>query len=343
MTPVVVVVAEVSWRSSPQIFMSGCLCFGGGVLLATVFLHLLPETRASFDHASALGYMPEMQYPYTELSVCLGFFFVYVVEEAVHYCLSMGQGHHHSHLENLHSHPNHNHKAGVHETQLDDPSLEKFLPETESSDGDKAAAAAGKDTKVATFRAVMVVVALSLHSVMEGLALGLMHTNKDVWVLFAALSAHKLIIAFCMGMELLTVGVTRPAFFTSLTIFSIASPLGGMVGTLVISYTTQTNAVGVLVPTVLHGLSAGTLLYVTFCEILERERSNSENQTVKLMGLLGGFLLMAVLQVIDVLYAPEDPMLSSHEESGAASLLLSTPYPILDLNPSPGPVTQPAF
>lgn len=336
----VVVWVEASWQSSPQIFMSGCLCFGGGVLLATVFLHLLPETRASFEHAGNLGYLPRMPYPFTELSVCLGFFFVYVVEEAVHRCLSIGHGHsHHSPLENLHQHQNH--KSGVNETHVDDPSLEKFLDEGESGSGEVAVVAAtGKETKMATFRAVMVVVALSLHSVMEGLALGLMHTNKDVWVLFAALCAHKLIIAFCMGMELLTVGVTRPAFFISLSIFSIASPLGGLAGTLVVSLTSQTNAVGVLVPTVLHGLSAGTLLYVTFCEILERERGNPENPTVKLLGLLGGFLLMAVLQVIDVLFAPEDPMMNAPGDP-ISPALFSTPYPAYD--PVPAPYTPAAF
>ena len=30
-------------------FMAGLMCFGGGVLLATVFIHMLPEVRESLD------------------------------------------------------------------------------------------------------------------------------------------------------------------------------------------------------------------------------------------------------------------------------------------------------
>ena len=32
--------------------MSGMLCVGGGVLLATVFVHMLPEVRESLENSS---------------------------------------------------------------------------------------------------------------------------------------------------------------------------------------------------------------------------------------------------------------------------------------------------
>ncbi|MPC83732.1 Zinc transporter ZIP1 [Portunus trituberculatus] len=321
-------------------FMSGCLCFGGGVLLATVFLHLLPETRDSFHKAATEGFIPDMAYPMTELVVCLGFFFVYVVEEVVHSCLGRGagdgghsHGHGHSHLGPLQadSAPSPA-RPRVKETAIDgdDATLEKFLPEEEEGAA-VAVTAAAAEGKVATLRAVMVVVALSLHSIMEGLALGLVHSNKEVWMLFGALSAHKLIIAFCMAMELLSTDVSRVAFFVSLTIFSVASPLGGLAGTLLVSLTTQTTAAGLLVPTVLHGLSAGTLLYVTFCEILERERGDPNNPTVKMLGLVGGFLLMAGLQVLDIMYAPQ-------EDAGLPSdpcSVLASPLPAYSPEPVP--------
>ena len=342
---------EVMSVASPQMFMSGCLCFGGGVLLATVFLHLLPETRVSFERATKKGFLPPMPYPLTELVVCLGFFFVYIVEEVVHSCVGHGGGgddhgdhNHHSHLGNLPSDPAHA-KPKVKETDIDadEDSLDKFLPQGEAADVE--AKAAGAVAKMAMLRAVMVVVALSLHSIMEGLALGLVHSNKEVWMLFGALSAHKLIIAFCMAMELLSTGVSRLAFFISLTIFSVASPLGGLAGTLVVSLTSEDTAMGALVPTVLHGLSAGTLLYVTFCEILERERASPQHSITKMLGLLGGFLLMAGLQVLDELFAPKEegePDIAVTTTAAAAaaaapasSVLLSTVIPVY--NPEPAP------
>ena len=34
------------------------LCVGAGVLLSTVFIHMIPETRESLDIAAELGYLP---------------------------------------------------------------------------------------------------------------------------------------------------------------------------------------------------------------------------------------------------------------------------------------------
>ena len=35
--------------------MSGMLCVGGGVLLATVFIHMIPEVRESLETAKKLN------------------------------------------------------------------------------------------------------------------------------------------------------------------------------------------------------------------------------------------------------------------------------------------------
>jgi hypothetical protein len=34
------------------------LCVGAGVLLSTVFIHMIPETRESLEAAAKLGYLP---------------------------------------------------------------------------------------------------------------------------------------------------------------------------------------------------------------------------------------------------------------------------------------------
>ena len=53
------------------------LCFGGGVLLATTMIHLLPEISHNLEEAAErleLEFLPE-------LVVCAGFFLIYLVEE----------------------------------------------------------------------------------------------------------------------------------------------------------------------------------------------------------------------------------------------------------------------
>lgn len=42
-------------RRRRERFISGLLCFGSGVLIATVFIHMIPETREGFSRAKKLG------------------------------------------------------------------------------------------------------------------------------------------------------------------------------------------------------------------------------------------------------------------------------------------------
>ena len=87
--------------------MAGVLCVGGGFLLATVFVHMIPEVRDTLttamdkikgdddhdhdhhdhDHEEEHGHEEEHHhdhYPYAELLVCLGFFTIFVLEAVVH-------------------------------------------------------------------------------------------------------------------------------------------------------------------------------------------------------------------------------------------------------------------
>lgn len=286
------------------------------MLLATVFLHLLPETRYYLHLATSHGYLPNVPYPLGELIICAGFFFIYIIEEVVHSCLHNGQAHHlHSPIppqqkDSLAMTANVTYETkGKMPSYDDDHSRDKFMDSEDDPDvGEIMGSSPALDKGLSLMRAVVVVVALSVHSIMEGMALGLVHQQNDVWMLFAALSAHKLIIAFCVSMELIEVGVSMAAFFASMIIFSLASPVGGIIGTLVVSLTTETTATGVLLPTFLQGLSAGTILYVTFCEVLERERARPGSGIVRMLSFLGGFVLMAALQVLDT-YVSEDSAL----------------------------------
>ena len=47
----------------------------------------------------------------------------------------------------------------------------------------------------------MVVLAISLHAIFEGIAMGTLGKASVVWYLCFAIAAHKFIIAFCVGMQ----------------------------------------------------------------------------------------------------------------------------------------------
>ena len=120
------------------------------------------------------------------------------------------------------------------------------------------------------------VLALSFHSVFEGLAIGLEPTSEDVLLLFAgkiilkqflghilgftlifhnhsfnqisfysflAIASHKYIIAFCVGLELHNANTPLRLYSTYMLIFSLMSPLGVGIGIGITSATsTQSTA-----------------------------------------------------------------------------------------------------
>ncbi|XP_068200350.1 zinc transporter ZIP1-like [Palaemon carinicauda] len=299
-----------------QAALSACLCFGGGVLLATVFLHLIPEARLLTQRALDNHFLPHTNYPIAELIVCGGFFLIYIIEHIVHTCSAHN---HHSPkkektkgssspdiIENEHVPL----KPIANESNEDDlmnkKSQQNTTTLTDAENGSSGSPVAQDEEKpvdtkegLPTLKAMIFVVAFSFHSIMEGLALGLVNSSRDVWFLFAALLAHKIVIAFCMAMELLEVGVTLIGFLASMIIFSLASPIGGLLGTLIVSFATNNSPAGFVTTTILQGISAGTILYVTFCEVLERERSKEDGGTTRTISLILGFCAMAVLQIFD--------------------------------------------
>jgi zinc transporter 1/2/3 len=61
---------------------------------------------------------------------------------------------------------------------------------------------------MAAVRTFFVVSALSFHSVIEGLALTLEKDTTGIWMSFGAVAMHKFVIAFSVGVELVTAKVS---------------------------------------------------------------------------------------------------------------------------------------
>ncbi|CAL4058574.1 unnamed protein product [Meganyctiphanes norvegica] len=294
-----------------QKILSGCLCFGAGVLLATVFLHLMPEAQIEIEKAIEDGFMADTDFPVAYVIVCCGFFLVYLVEEVVHHFIP----HEHSSpnmfsdmsLDSVKDNNGNDNTAHTSElaTGVDNSAFESnnnlirrkssfFVDEIE--DHRQGGLMKGDSTSV--MRAITIIVALSFHSLMEGLAIGLEEHSGDLWLLVGVVCAHKLVVGFSLGMELLQEGLKKTAFLASMITFSLSSPLGGTIGAIIIGTADKETAAGVLIPTVLNALAGGCILFVTFCEVLERERSRPHGHLVRILSLMAGFALMCGLECI---------------------------------------------
>ena len=112
------------------------------------------------------------------------------------------------------------------------------------------------------------IVAFSVHNLFEGMAVGLEESVSGVWQLFAAVIVHTVAIIFCIGTDMVVSGTKRWRMVAYMILVSAVTPAGVVLG-IVLAHSASTHN---LLIGVMQGLAAGTLLYITFFEVLEKER-----------------------------------------------------------------------
>lgn len=290
-----------------SLVVSVLLSFGGGALLCTTFQHLVPEINETIHALTASGHMPELSFSLGEFLMCAGFFIIYLVEELVHVYLHRHERKvHQAKLDELEvaggaimrgTHARESiilrkkasdiRNGSISTADLISNDLENQKRGISVSDHEPAVVPSQNphdhhmhhhippidvDGKlVSSIRGLLIVLALSVHELFEGLAVGLESSAGTVWYMFGAVAAHKYVIAFCVGVELI---VARTQFWLAIAyifIYSVVSPLGIAIGILL---SNGSNADDMqVVSVILQGLASGTLLYVIFFEVLSKDRS----------------------------------------------------------------------
>ena len=141
-------------------------------------------------------------------------------------------------------------------------------------------------------RAVILLAALSIHSVFEGLAVGLENSSSQVFKLFIGLIIHKSVLAFSLGMSLVQSNMSMKETFGSVLGFAVASPIGIAIGIVV---SEQENLFTLGLNTVLQGLATGTFLYITFFEVLPLEFNCRRWRLQKVASVILGFGVMCFM------------------------------------------------
>ena len=77
-----------------------------------------------------------------------------------------------------------------------------------------------------SLRSIMLLLALSFHSVFEGVAIGLQENSGQLLSIFIAVIVHKAVMAFSLGLNIAQSSLTRRSFIISNVIFSLSSPVG---------------------------------------------------------------------------------------------------------------------
>ena len=143
----------------------------------------------------------------------------------------------------------------------------------------------------------LLMLALSVHSVFEGLALGLAKTETSCMNMVIAILAHKGTAALSLGISLVKAFPDDLRLIRWLiTIFNIATPLGVVIGMVV------SNA-GDIYCVIFSSIAAGTFLYIACTEIIVQEFAVGDQRWWKLLAYMVGATFITCLWFVE---KPED-------------------------------------
>ncbi|XP_064625073.1 zinc transporter ZIP3-like [Lineus longissimus] len=288
-------------------------CTAGGVFLGTCFIGLFPTVRDKF--ASVLQ-KTTLDYPIAELTMILGYFLIIFIEQFTIVC-APGEGHvnHGSvpHMEmgqvenGARRHPTaqQGHRDGqnlvqdgpessdeedIFDSQEQHPLAKVSDPPSHSHGHSHANIFQGS-----ILRSYILLLALSIHSIFEGMALGLQESVTSTIHLFIAVIVHEVLVSFAMGVSLMRLDIKTRTFIQLSIFFCIMIPAGVGIGIAVGNFQ---GFAGGLASAILQGLAAGTFIYVVFMEILPKELADPEDNITKCFLIFIGFSIFAALQFI---------------------------------------------
>lgn len=242
------------------VIISCMLSFGGGVILTSCLTHMLPDVNEVLETGG--GYLSSSELPIAEIFVLAGFLMIYLLEEAAHLILEKANL-----LSGGHGHSHEN-------------------MELPAGEGVQAVA-----------RGFLVVSALCIHDFFEGIALGVAKRTSSVWFLLLAFASHKWVISGTLGLNWARSPMSWMVAALYMTVFCGISPVGIGVG-MALKGAEDEHGGDLLV--VFQGLATGSLLYVVFFEILEKERKKQVPGILQAVSLSLGYVFMVLLGLAEV-------------------------------------------
>lgn len=263
-------------------FLNYANAFSGGIFLGIGFFHLFPEANENFENyyktpSGASSFM--FGWPMSYLIAFLSYSLILYIEKVAF----------NSH-DILHHHQSQDDK----EKTLNEPLIEN-QQEDESEDS-------GKDEGIrknkyifnssSSITPYILLIALSIHSIFEGIALGVMNTFRDCTILFTAIIMHKWAASFALGISFYKSGIDTDFFIKMILLFSLFGPVGIIIGMFF-------SEAGSLMKGIMLSLSGGTFIYVAASEVLVEEFSISKSKNIKFFCYLFGGLLTFILTLVE--------------------------------------------
>ncbi|TDH73697.1 hypothetical protein CCR75_002612 [Bremia lactucae] len=262
-------------RHEKSMTLSYLSAFSGGVFLAGGFFHLL---HAAIENPALRKWSTKndgrYEFPYAEMFCTLGFLGLLLLEQSAQAMLDANIG-------APHYMPAKSDDDGkLHGASESDVTYREDLDEEPGIDsnlirspGHSHFGVSSKETKASSMAVAMVLfIALSFHSVLEGLGIGAQ--TETAWGVFCAIIMHKGLAAFALGSGLVQSAMPVMHAMMYMVVFSLMSIIGIILGWIIAADSSEKSAAaGICV-----ALASGTFIYVAVMEVIPQEFPRSSHK-----------------------------------------------------------------
>ncbi|XP_065370662.1 zinc transporter ZIP1 [Calliphora vicina] len=304
------------------------LCFGAGILLATALIHILPEVRKQMNSNWAEISLCAGFFAIYFVDEFIHYFFGEAIQHSHGHdephshnttpqntTLSNNHRHNYGSLHNSESAPllsaqnteanggtqQHNNHAHLHEHgNGNNHSHEENHHEhvhcndeiVEDANARICHTSHTEPCSQSMTGTLGLFVALSLHSAIEGLAIGVQDSSTKVLFLLGAVACHKFVMGFCLGLEFRSNPQTpMKSQIIGISVFAMGAICGIGLGMIIVDVPSSWSTTAL---PVIQGLAGGTLLYVTVCEVIPREKARWHLNSERRLAGFAQFLVVAI-------------------------------------------------
>jgi zinc transporter ZupT len=154
-----------------------------------------------------------------------------------------------------------------------------------------------------SFTPYLLLIALSIHGLFEGIALGIQDTVKESIFFALVIIAHKWAESYTLGISFHKSQTERQAFIRMVLLFAVVTPIGVILGMTLVN-------VDPVVSGLFLGVSSGTFIYVSASEVIVEEFAITKHRYQKFFLFLFGGMLVAFLSYLELLSADEDAIVN---------------------------------
>lgn len=252
-------------------------CFAAGIFLLVGVVHLLEESQESFNEAL------EEELPLGYIVALSGYALILMIEHVL-----LG-GHDHSMKKTQDMVIRDDKMNDIEEIRGQTP-LNGDFPKR-NVDHISGSSNVIENTKVGRstdkMPGLILTSALVIHSILEGIAAGIIKNEENLVILCVAILIHNIPAAFSLGIKISDLrNIWRIPLMLA---FVSSSPIGIAVG-IGLSHLDYP-----IIQAIFLGLSAGTFIYIGCTEILPEQFHDKKHKWLKFSGFLAGFAPLAIL------------------------------------------------